>query len=86
MRVVGRALPGYALLDNGERPLLVWCEAALRAATSSLHASLQAPEPTLDEAHLLIAFPAPGSAHQLMVGLGGGRLSKDRVLPLFRKG
>jgi hypothetical protein len=52
-RVVGEALGGRAVVYDGEVPRLVRPPAALRAATSLHHASLEAPEPTLDEAHLL---------------------------------
>src|SRR5215217_5859926 len=52
-RVVGEALgtPAVVYEDDAPRPLRQ--QAALRAATSLHHASLQAPQPTLDEAHLL---------------------------------
>jgi hypothetical protein len=52
-RVVGKALGGRAGVYEDDAPRPVRREAALGAATSSLHASLQAPQPTLDEAHLL---------------------------------
>src|SRR5215208_8215541 len=50
--VVGEALCRRAIVYEDDAPRPVRREAALRAATS-LHASLQAPDPTLDEAHLL---------------------------------
>ena len=49
--VVGKALGGRAVVYYGDAPWPARREAALRAATS-LHASLQASEPTLDEAHV----------------------------------
>src|SRR5215218_204773 len=52
LRVVGEALRGPAVVYEGDAPRLLRRQAALGAATS-LHASFQAPQPTLDEAHVL---------------------------------
>src|ERR687896_403736 len=56
--VVGEALGGRALVYEDYAPRPVRREAALRAATS-LHASLQAPQPTLDGAHVLYSLSCP---------------------------
>ena len=50
--VVWEALGGRAVVYEDDAPRPVRRQAALGAATS-LHASLQAPQPTLDEAHVL---------------------------------
>src|SRR5918997_1026281 len=57
-RVVGEALGRRAVVYEDDAPRPVRREAALGAA-SSLHASLQAPQPTLDEAHLLYSLSCP---------------------------
>ena len=57
-RVVGEALGGRAVVYEDDLTRPVRREAALGAATS-LHASLQAPQPTLDEAHLLYSLSCP---------------------------